>query len=193
MSEQLRESLSAVMDGEAGEFELKRVLNELSANEELRGTWERYHLVRSLLRRELGRGAPIDFTERLWARIEADDSYVETADAPVEGRVGRRWLGPATGVAVAAAVAFTVILGFNLTPSDTNEPDAVVAEAAVTLEPRTQRVSIVEDPNPSLHAYPSRLDMQRARSYMLHHAQHAALNEQGSVLPFAKVAAFETR
>jgi sigma-E factor negative regulatory protein RseA len=192
MSEQLRESLSAAMDGEAGEFELKRVLNELSANEELRGTWERYHLVRSLLRRELGRGAPADLTERLWARIEADDSYVEATDTPVEGQAGRRWLGPATGVAVAAAVAFTVILGFNLTPSESKDADAVVAEAAVTLEPQTQRVSI-ESPEPPLHAYPTRLDMQRARSYMLHHAQHAALNEQGSVLPFAKVAAFETR
>ena len=29
MSEKLRESLSAVMDGEADEFELRRVLNEI--------------------------------------------------------------------------------------------------------------------------------------------------------------------
>ena len=100
MSEQLRESLSAAMDGEAGEFELKRVLNELSANEELRGTWERYHLVRSLLRRELGRGAPADLTERLWARIEADDSYVEAADTgpsrgtPADGGSDRRPVSP---------------------------------------------------------------------------------------------------
>ena len=54
MSEQLKESLSAVMDGEADEFEIRRVLNEAADDPELRGVWERYHLVRSVMRGEGG-------------------------------------------------------------------------------------------------------------------------------------------
>ena len=189
MSEQLKESLSAAMDGEAGEFELKRVLNELSSNEELRGSWERYHLVRSLLRRELGSGAPADLPERLWARIEADESFEQVPDGSLEGHSRRRWLGPVTGVAVAAAVAFTVVMGVSLSPSSSRD-DAALVQSTET--PVLEDLRLVSD-GPSFNAYPSKLDMLRAQSYMLHHAQHAALNEQGSVLPFAKVAAFETR
>jgi sigma-E factor negative regulatory protein RseA len=189
MSEQLRESLSAAMDGEAGEFELKRVLNELSANEELRGTWERYHLVRGLLRRELGNGTPTDLPERLWARIEADESFEQSTEALTESRARPRWLGPIAGVAVAAGVALTIVLGVNLLPS--SREDVVVAESAASIETETTPVAV--EVMSQLNAYPSRLDMKRTQAYMLHHAQHTALNEQGSALPFAKVAAFETR
>ena len=52
MSEQLKESLSAVMDGEADEFEIRRVLDEATSDAELRGVWERYHLIGSVLRGE---------------------------------------------------------------------------------------------------------------------------------------------
>src|SRR5262245_39892269 len=189
MSEQLRESLSAAMDGEAGEFELKRVLNELSTNEDLRGSWERYHLVRGLLRRELGNGTPTDLPERLWARIDADESFEQGDDGLTDNRARPRGLGPITGVAVAAGVALTVVLGVNLFPSARD--DAYVADRATPIETETTPVA-VEVISP-LNAYPSRLDMKRTQAYMLHHAQHTALNEQGSALPFAKVAAFETR
>ena len=41
--EALQESLSAVMDNEADELELRRVLAS-SGDEELRSTWSRYHM-----------------------------------------------------------------------------------------------------------------------------------------------------
>jgi len=187
MSEQLKESLSAAMDCEAGEFELKRVLNELTSNEELRGAWERYHLVRSMLRREPGSAVPRDLPDRLWERIEADADLAYTAEADTAAaRARARWLGPVTAAAVAATVALAVVFGFGL-DSDSGER-AVIASVAPTVEPLTSRVS-----TGSALAYPSQLDLQRTQAYMLHHAQHTALNEQGSVLPFAKVAAFETR
>ena len=42
MSEKLKESLSAVIDGEADEFELRRVLDEMNRDEVLAASWERY-------------------------------------------------------------------------------------------------------------------------------------------------------
>jgi len=52
MTEQLRQSLSAVIDGEADAFELRRVLDELDRDPELRAAWDRYHLIGSVLRGE---------------------------------------------------------------------------------------------------------------------------------------------
>ena len=52
MSEKLKESLSAVMDGEADEFELRRVLDEVSKDAELASSWDRYHLIGSVMRGE---------------------------------------------------------------------------------------------------------------------------------------------
>lgn len=48
--ETLQESLSAVMDNEADELELRRVL---TADGELRGTWSRYQIARAAMHREL--------------------------------------------------------------------------------------------------------------------------------------------
>ena len=43
MSDRSKESLSALMDGEADELEVRRVLNQLDNDEELRDSWKNYH------------------------------------------------------------------------------------------------------------------------------------------------------
>ena len=44
-----REALSAVMDGEAQELELRRTLDAVSADASLRDRWQRHHRVRDAL------------------------------------------------------------------------------------------------------------------------------------------------
>ena len=46
MSESMRESLSALMDDEANELEVQRVLTHIASDPQLRQTWVRYNLVR---------------------------------------------------------------------------------------------------------------------------------------------------
>lgn len=50
--EALQETLSAVMDNEADELELRRVLAACGEDAELRSTWSRYQLARSVMHRE---------------------------------------------------------------------------------------------------------------------------------------------
>ncbi len=70
MTEKLRQSLSAAMDDEADAFELRRVLDELGRDAELRSLWDRYHLIGSALR-----GEPIHvpdaLRERIWQALDA--------------------------------------------------------------------------------------------------------------------------
>ena len=51
-TQSLRESLSAAVDDEAQELELRRVLNAVQADAELGGRWERLHLISSMIRGE---------------------------------------------------------------------------------------------------------------------------------------------
>ena len=45
MTERMRESLSALMDDEANELEVERVLSQIAEDDDLRQTWIRYNAV----------------------------------------------------------------------------------------------------------------------------------------------------
>ena len=83
--EKLKESLSALMDNEASEFEFRRILKESEANPELKQKWERFHMLSAAIRGELDNrinaGLPIVSSEAdksgekrpdLLARINAE-------------------------------------------------------------------------------------------------------------------------
>jgi sigma-E factor negative regulatory protein RseA len=194
MSDQLKESLSAVMDGEADEFEMRRTLDEASRDPMLRGVWERFHLVRSVM---LGEGrAPANLLgDRFWKRIDAGegaegDDLVESALVGQTVRPIRRfgWGQRLAGVAVAAGVAAAIVVGFRVDETPTIEAPKVAA-----VEPTAPPASMaLFDDEVRGQAAPAALDVRRAHAYMLHHARHVALNNR-SVVPFVKVAAFESK
>lgn len=195
MSEQLKESLSAVMDGEADEFEIRRVLNEAADDPELRGVWERYHLVRSVMRGEgRARGVGADaLSMRLWKQIDAEEAPADDIDDSVNTpqRASRggwtTWGQRLAGVAVAASVAAAVIVGFRLDDgASVQTPKIAVADQAPPAS-----MALFDDELRG-QALPAAMDLQRAHAYMLHHAHHVALNNR-SVVPFVKVAAFESK
>ena len=108
MNEQLggkiRETLSALMDDEASELELHRVMRETSSEESLNATWARYHLAASAMRKEL----PVDFVDSS-AELRSAISMA-LVNEPVPQRHGH-W-GQAVGrVAIAASVAVLAIFG----------------------------------------------------------------------------------
>jgi sigma-E factor negative regulatory protein RseA len=220
MTEKLRQSLSAVIDDEADAFELRRVLDELGRDPELRGLWERYHLIGNALRGECA-ALPAALPDRVWRALEAADNV-----APVSGggdaAVASASAGPAgaaqpwrmragrmTGLAVAASVAFAVVLGFNTLSTD--DPGAVPQIAGVN-DPAVSRVPAAQgatqpgatgqradsrvadagivDSRVNLAAEISPSDVRRAQAYILHHTQQQALNQPG-VMSFVKMATYE--
>jgi sigma-E factor negative regulatory protein RseA len=202
MSEQLKESLSAVIDGEADEFEIRRVLDEATADEALRGVWERYHLVSSVLRgegRSVGAG---DLSRGFWERVDADtDAAAVTDDAEILGSQGDAtagsWTNRLVGVAVAAGVAAAVVVGFGVNQRHAVEPSlgtnsvASVAPYGAADGAADVPVALVEET--PVETPPTALDLQRMHAYMLHHARQVALTNQARAVPFVKVAAFESQ
>jgi sigma-E factor negative regulatory protein RseA len=79
MSEQLKEALSAALDDEADEFELRRVLDEAGRDESLRETFERYQLIHAVLRGDAD-ARTIALRTQLQKRVRvAMDGDVESA------------------------------------------------------------------------------------------------------------------
>ncbi|MBU0655519.1 MAG: sigma-E factor negative regulatory protein [Gammaproteobacteria bacterium] len=111
MNTSKEEFLSALLDDEAGEFERRRLLNELKKDDELGQTLSRYALIGETMR--AGRGQRISQGASLLTRIQdelADEptygaSVVEMpVDRPVVNRSG--W-----GVAIAATIAAVAMGG----------------------------------------------------------------------------------
>lgn len=104
--ERVRESVSALFDGEASELELRRLLGSEPAAM-VHGAWRDYQLQRDALQGAVDmRFAGIDLSARVQAAIAA-----EAAPASVTAVGGARWWRPLASMAVAASVATVVVLG----------------------------------------------------------------------------------
>ncbi len=95
-----REALSALMDGEAGELELRRILN--SDDEALRAEWSALNRGQQLRKDGQVPFADLDISARVMAAIE---------DEPATS--GSSWRQTLAGLAVAAGVAAVVVFAGN--------------------------------------------------------------------------------
>ncbi|MBT2788304.1 MULTISPECIES: sigma-E factor negative regulatory protein [unclassified Halomonas] len=109
MSQNTRESLSVLMDGESDELELRRVLKALPNDDDAADTWRRYHLARSMMQREQGVDVSVDLSAGIMARLRDEPAPMMQDAEPVAHRAGG--ISFARGAGVAAAVSLMVITG----------------------------------------------------------------------------------
>ena len=107
MSQIARESLSALMDNEGDDLELRRALKAFESEPDTAEAWRRYHLMRSILRRDQDIDVSTDLSAGIMARIEA-----EPVPAVEQPRFApRRSHSFARSAGIAAAVSLMVITG----------------------------------------------------------------------------------
>ena len=109
----MKEEISALVDGETNDIERARALRSLDKDPALRQVWERYHVVRTALRRELDVMASPDLSERIAERLQTEK--IEPARNILFTSGILRY---ATGGAIAATVA--VVALFALQPGTTS-------------------------------------------------------------------------
>lgn len=139
MSEKLRESVSALIDGEADELELRRVL----AAEDfatLRKTWGDFHRSRGVLHRSRGGLHGVDATI---ARLDISGRVFSALQDEVQEAAvnGARWWQPVTSVAVAASMAAVVVVGMRGISGGELEPAGGTAGIAVAAVDARQDVA----------------------------------------------------
>ncbi len=172
MSETLRESMSAVIDGEADEFEVRRVLDEVEHDDELREKWHRYHLLGAVLRGE-SLADPRTRTELAGWMTGSDTDDVEPepldeeSDPPTKTKSA--WSDWVIRGGIAVAVALSLVFGVQFFETEPSGP--LVADATPPVGLRL----------------PSENDRRRANAYMLQHAQHTSIATRTASVPFVKV------
>lgn len=199
MSEKLKESLSAVIDGEADEFELRRVLDEVGKDAELQLSWDRYHLIGSVMRRERV-GRYHSMRDEIWLEVRPD----EVSDEPLQvsenepvgtgERTSRR--GRFASLAVAASVAFAVVIGFlQFGGLDGGEGTSgggtlAVAEAIPETTAETGVTDAGTAPPVALTSEVSASDQLRTDAYKIYHMQQLGMNQSG-FSGFARMVSYE--
>jgi negative regulator of sigma E activity len=138
-----QESLSALLDGEVSDFELRRTLEQVDQDPQLGRQWQRYQTARSALKRETIAAPGVDISDRIMAALEVEPSYQPSADQPDAPTTGQRvfkpvsrWWRSVSSMAVAASVTAVVILGagsINDT-TDTGRPTYVLPGASASAD-----------------------------------------------------------
>jgi len=103
MNQNIPESLSAGIDGELSKEELRFLLRRLDHDTSLQHTWDRYHVARDGLRRELSPLVGPGFSERVMLAIEKESRPAVTTRR-------NHWLRWSAGGAIAASVAAAALM-----------------------------------------------------------------------------------
>lgn len=137
--EMLKESISALMDNQASELELRRILKQLPEDPELAATWRRYQLASHLLHRSETALLKVDLSSAISSAIEA-----EGAHSVVIQKTAAPWLRWATKSAVAASVALAVLIGVQQFGADPAAPMAASTNAVPAGEVNSSAQQIAE-------------------------------------------------
>ncbi len=121
MSEDIKEQLSALMDGELGRDERAFLMRRLEHDAELRAMWTRLHLMRDVMTHRPG-GAPLNLSDRVMQALADEDRNPAT----VQARAARSWR-PWLGAAIAASVALVAV--FSVAPEVERSGVSAIAES----------------------------------------------------------------
>lgn len=161
MTDQIREQMSALLDGELPKSEIGLLVRRMERDATLRLAYGNYVLAGEVLRSPGGVVASPGFAARVAAAL---DEGASAADAVPEtpARARRRWLRPAAGFAVAASAALAAVV---LVRPDEGSASLVAggpgdgSPAVITL--------------PVGGASPTPAQNQRLAAYLVAHGQYA--------------------
>lgn len=200
MKDRMYQSLSALMDNEANDLELERVLAQVTSDSELRQTWVRYNLTQHAVHGHPVAYLNLDISARVQSALAGSQTDVRRPGAAL-AFFKQRMVRPLASFAVAASVAATVVIGgqqlAQVGGADPYGVDRYVADGAspvgmlnslgataVQASYGTQPIPVLQ---PATRTAYQELAQQRLRKYMQEHAEQAALNSPQGLVPFARV------
>lgn len=163
MNKETLEHISSLMDGETSRETGLFLTSRLCADEQLKHTWERYHLIRDCIRQPGAAITVANFSQRMRIALEKEGA------ADSRATEGNRWLRAASGLAIAASVAFLAIM----TVDPGEQTLGTTAGSAVAVQPFNSP-NVLPTRTPSQAASFSGQEANaRLNSYLLRHNQLA--------------------
>lgn len=192
MKEEIKEQLSALVDGELAGHEHEFLLRRLQSDVELKDQWERYHLIRDALHNELPRSVDMSLTDRIMADVyrEPHQDLPAVAEERSPGSLPAtlaRFARPLASLAVAASLAVLSLFGVQnmLQTREVAEPVARIASAA--------------DVPGYVRARGTRWDTARAEvetrltTYLVNHNEYASTTNMQGMIPYVRIAGYDVR
>ncbi|MEL0638182.1 RseA family anti-sigma factor [Marinomonas sp. TI.3.20] len=189
------ESLSAMFDDEANEQDLHDLLKQDSA--ELNKQMEAFHLIQQSLRKDSGSEAEIDhgfnFAERVSLQLD-EEMHQSPANNLValmpmlEEKIIPKKRPLWAGFAIAASVAFVVVLGGDLI-LDTGSTSTTALAAKTTPNNLHTHVASLSD----LKKQPMDANNLRLKNYLRQHAEQATMTAGQGMIPMARIASYPTK
>ncbi|MEL0614468.1 sigma-E factor negative regulatory protein [Marinomonas arenicola] len=193
------ESLSAMFDDEANQQDLHDLMAQSSTD--LNEKMTAFHLIQHTLRKESDVDVNIDASFNLAARVSAQIEREErqkpstkvvslapllpslTPDVVSEIMPQKRYFW--SGFAVAASVAFVIIVGGNLilNPASKTAP-------AVAVQDTTHSLAIPVTSLAELKKQPMDVDSLRLQNYLRQHAEQATMTVGRGMIPMARIASY---
>ncbi len=185
MSEQIREQLSALYDGELPAQEQALLLERIARDPELRARWTRYQLIGDGLRNNLPAHIDLGLADRVMREIEG-----LPAPQPVRAAAATRLLKPLAGLAVAASVAVVAVLAVQQLRAPA--PGAVAQVAALqSAPPETyDRVPGIRWQAPPGSVQARQVD-NRLNEYLVNHSEYAASGGVQGMPPYVRIVGYD--
>ncbi len=197
MSDRLRESVSALMDGEVEELELRRLLSARDSDI-VRSSWQRYHRLQLAMKGESTAFVHWDISTRVSSLI--DDDPLPVNNVQPKNKYMQALASFTVAASVAAVVVFTAgDLGTANPASPASQPETLSrvfpASAGVTVSAGSSVASASPSANavrslPGADARANEEARKRLDRYMLRHTESAALNNGQGMISYARLANF---
>ncbi len=213
MTETLRQSISALVDHEATEFETRKILDAAKAHGGLKGYWESCQAISGTMRGELVLGKTL--LDRINAELDGVTEakpIVDNRNATTKPHVILRPSGEASSsqfgyiagqIAIAASIAFAVVIGVKIVAPVDPQPSVAITEPLeiikfqMPVQKETVSVDGVSSSADAVTRRPvariltehdiKRLVSNRLSPYLIRHAENTAVVNGTSVLPLARI------
>lgn len=192
MSEQKKQQLSMLMDGEF-DHQTDQIIGDLIHDESLRNTWWRYHLISDALSSHATAYFDRTLADRISAQIKHEPTILVPNPSPA-----RSFIKPVAGFAIAASVAAMAILGIlhNRTEQVELQPQQIAVRQTGPTSGNTQ-FSLPSSPRPASLAV-TRPEFRnvgansRLNSYLVNYNEYRTTRSgmQG-MLPYMRIIAYE--
>ena len=128
-SENISETISALLDSEADDLELRRFLKSCEQDPTLLETWERYCLVQAALH-ETAQPVSANLSQRIAAQIELEGPLSAVPVAPAQSS----WKEGITKMAIAASVAAVFLVAMQVSLDGDSAIPAIADQPAQSTE-----------------------------------------------------------
>ncbi|HEY9198951.1 MAG TPA: RseA family anti-sigma factor [Gammaproteobacteria bacterium] len=188
MSEQIREQISALLDGELPEAEQRLLLERLARDPELRERFSRYQLISDAVHQTLPARIDLELADRVMAEIDAQPAHHRQA----RGRTNvwaAQALKPLAGLAVAASVAVVAVMAVQQVRTPAGGPGTV----QVAANPPAPLPGDRAGAGTRIVSAQSTPAGSRLQEYLVNHSEYAASGGIPGMSPYARVVGYEQK